>query len=1671
MGKGGKSSATPATRKKQASKAAAKGGNTQPPLQRGQKRRTKKEKAQQKKKFVPPQKPPQPPPYPLDSMGLSSLLPDELVMILRRATKKDIITRMRTLEGLLAWVSGQSEESAAMSRTERFDALALAVPCWVYLFPRLAMSRTQRLRLLTLQVHAHFLEVPPPDASSPREELLMPMNIEAILGFLAILAHDTNKQVANLGMSLWDSFVSWDEVDGKVPLNDYVSVLVDHLRPLLLSDTPAASIAMVTPVLQVTSSSDATPDLDAKSRDDGNVDESIDTLDRRLMAGALGLLGWLISSGRADGVEEFIESSNVWSALLPTDDNAGVESPQVRAQAWSLLAKASAAVPDIFEAHLATIIPAAFAGAWSESDVMVLKNMLPSFLPLLKKHSEAWLYEDDESDEEEDHHTPLDGFETWIQTVAPLQPQLCFPSVLVFLSTMPQELLPSNVEECKEFVVPFFAAGETLIRNGLSSVAIGWAAYTSMLCECIVFLTQQLAKSAPHEANSFAGEQIAHAWHAYGLGEKESAAVPSRFWPITGKNVAKNIVSLAATPGEVFLAEDVWNRFASSVDESIVASVSKLDAVIAAIEEWQYVREPLKGKVNVLCGETMAYAAKSLNSREVSAERTEQLSRALAVLLRSAPNAVDSTVDAAVLHIIPNLLKENTPPAVVCSLLVAYIQARPDNDAWEAVFQASSAFDSTFASVLDVAHELIKYSAPNEAALAQWRTRTNTAIQEYKHTALPVPAVLSKLLTSPLAGEDVKDQIIELLVQRLDTSNVGENLTTIDALAHWYNQDKHPRTVRLCTDKSFVPALRAVYVAAHLLPPSATSNLARTLWENINDVADASLVAVLKETAFAALDSQFWSGSSDMERVLAAVRALPREPGTSALAHTLRVLPDMERMDAALLVAATGAPDALLSVYDPLVALAHGSGCDADDVAPLIRGIHAFAVAIDADVSITGEVLWTLPYVLFAAMSLEDALLTGDKHVASALASSSNPQAALTRLIQLATRLISRACVALPDDWSINATSALSGRGEAPRDALFVSISTLWERGKQGLQYARVFSRLLQGVLGLNSAPVSDAEAWMRLALAKNTPPALAGAILLATRDIARETRTYERVRNELVSELSGVPPQRAATEGFSLLVLATCAAPRAEWGIPFVPTQRAVFALQGIHKWLASDSELNDELFGCLAALFVDLAPVVQTSSGRVLELILDTAEENLAATQLDERSSWPTLLHTLKLVETLYSLDSDPVREILAHRRGVLENGIRDTFLALARSSDTEWAEPQHAAVEIAVALAEKLPARAFREAEASHTLMQALVTPCASQMLHVAIYHRVSEIVKEQVRDQVVEMAVSSEKTPAQLPSVLINHLVHTPVPDSSVWDLDEGHIPREQFAYFLTWLALLSHFDEASLSLRAAFAQQLHAFSGPFLVGLFSIIGGDHAVRPLDAARISIDELSLEDLELDKPRSLQALAAHVYVHMLERMATQVRDWWMSERDRQMSLYVGTFTSKYCSPLLATRELDHLKAPDALATLQDDAMSVKVLSSNEVLATYTIDEYPMEIGIRIPPDFPLHGIEIRDIKRIGVSEAQWRAWLLAVQQLLSGKNGLVLDALMLFKHNVETKFQGYEGEECAICYSIISPTDHTLPNKPCRTCRKRFHGSCLFKWVSTSGASTCPLCRSIL
>lgn len=136
MPKNTKSSASSATRKKKAQKAAKKGvadgpnngsaTSTQPTPQRGQKKVKGKAKEPKKKVYIPPQKPKQDNIDPLDSLGLANFLPSDLVVLLRKAGKKDVVTRSRALEGILEWI--QSEEE---TEQDKESSLILSIPCWV----------------------------------------------------------------------------------------------------------------------------------------------------------------------------------------------------------------------------------------------------------------------------------------------------------------------------------------------------------------------------------------------------------------------------------------------------------------------------------------------------------------------------------------------------------------------------------------------------------------------------------------------------------------------------------------------------------------------------------------------------------------------------------------------------------------------------------------------------------------------------------------------------------------------------------------------------------------------------------------------------------------------------------------------------------------------------------------------------------------------------------------------------------------------------------------------------------------------------------------------------------------------------------------------------------------------------------------------------------------------------------------------------------------------------------------------------------------------------------------------------------------------------------------------------------------------------------------------------
>jgi len=142
----------------------------------------------------------------------------------------------------------------------------------------------------------------------------------------------------------------------------------------------------------------------------------------------------------------------------------------------------------------------------------------------------------------------------------------------------------------------------------------------------------------------------------------------------------------------------------------------------------------------------------------------------------------------------------------------------------------------------------------------------------------------------------------------------------------------------------------------------------------------------------------------------------------------------------------------------------------------------------------------------------------------------------------------------------------------------------------------------------------------------------------------------------------------------------------------------------------------------------------------------------------------------------------------------------------------------------------------------------------------------------------------------------------------------------------------------------------------------------------------------------DCEPGNATSVPLLAAHLYYRSLLTIPSLVRSWVLECKDRQLYMTVVSYTSQHFSQVLTQAELAHVKSPESMAELTDEHMTVKVANSvNEVTASYLVDEHQLEITLKLPPDWPLHPIEVKDTKKIGVLENRWRAWVLGVQQTI--------------------------------------------------------------------------------
>ncbi|CUM51847.1 unnamed protein product [Debaryomyces tyrocola] len=295
---------------------------------------------------------------------------------------------------------------------------------------------------------------------------------------------------------------------------------------------------------------------------------------------------------------------------------------------------------------------------------------------------------------------------------------------------------------------------------------------------------------------------------------------------------------------------------------------------------------------------------------------------------------------------------------------------------------------------------------------------------------------------------------------------------------------------------------------------------------------------------------------------------------------------------------------------------------------------------------------------------------------------------------------------------------------------------------------------------------------------------------------------------------------------------------------------------------------------------------------------------------------------------------------------------------------------------------------------------------------------------------------------------------------------------------------SWYLIFDHFKDITYSIRSEYISQLKA--GGYIDKLLSLIfelvdvaNTNGILKKLHTSEDTNSKIKPNDNLVQSYNLSQGIVGetfkfemkflllHLYYLSFQYLGSYVQAWFNGIRDRQLKQKIEKFSIKYVSPLIVHKILEDVSKSKDKLTNKDENMSIKVsTAANEIKSVYLIDEQTMEMVIKIPDSYPLSNVSVEGPLRIGVKENQWKAWLLASQRIISLTNGSIIESIELFNRNVNLHFSGFE--DCAICYSILHQ-DHSLPSKTCPTCLNKFHAACLYKWFKSSGASTCPLCRS--
>ncbi|KAG5637584.1 hypothetical protein H0H81_004035 [Sphagnurus paluster] len=566
MPKGGRSSATSATRKKHAKKAGGTGQEELPvPKDPKEKKLTKQQRGQKKKEprvkvYIPPVKPAPVQPDPLETSGLAHSLPPELLVVLRSFNKKAQVTKIRALEELQsAWLDKCQKEGEDGTTTY---VLVEMLPVWLHHVPTLFIHPSRRVRLLAIGVHLSFLQIPP-----VRDQVLFclretaaPSQIESILGTWYLAAHDIDRSVATTALRSWTETISFSSTPERLILDDrLLSSLLLFIQRTTLDPTgvylylnPAPPAAPAPPPKKGARKEDSEAAPRSKAEE---LEESDQDRKARLRVSGLGALRRIIETIQNESPQELLEffkNPALWSSLHHAQqcpfvdlESFGYGQHNVRKGAWALV-QALLSIPKArFESFLPLLSTATLRSAWVEPDTTVHSVMWQPLLKFLKgctvtslfaytanefltEFPNAWEIEkeydyskdeddaeesdggEDETDEKKDisrapkQSAAYPEFLRFLELGCCGSPLQGYPTVVIIISTIPSSILvpAPSTLPLDDLFASFWKVLDSRALSSLRRSATS-AAFLSSLFESMIFLIKRLRHNEKSDNVSF----------------------------------------------------------------------------------------------------------------------------------------------------------------------------------------------------------------------------------------------------------------------------------------------------------------------------------------------------------------------------------------------------------------------------------------------------------------------------------------------------------------------------------------------------------------------------------------------------------------------------------------------------------------------------------------------------------------------------------------------------------------------------------------------------------------------------------------------------------------------------------------------------------------------------------------------------------------------------------------------------------------------------------------------------------------------------------------------------------------------------------------------------------------------------------------------------------------